>query len=444
MATPTDSTPHAGAAADQVYRKVTRRLMPMLVLCYLAAFVDRSNVGFAKLQFMTDLGFTEAVYGFGAGLFYAGYMLFEIPSNLYLAKVGLRKTLLRIMALWGLASAAMALMQTANQFYLLRALLGAAEAGFFPGVLLYLTYWVPNHRRARIISLFMISMAVSGVVGGPISGAVMSALDGWHGLRGWQWLFIVEGLPSCVLAVIAYYYFSDGPAQARWLTDSEKRLIADDLARDKTVGKRSHATAWLALFDRRFLLLTVMAFALFTGTSGVFLWLPTIIKGAGIQGYWNIGLLSAVPFSAAALAQFLIGRSSDRTLERRWHAVVPALCGALGWLLMPMVNGRPMLSLTVLTLATAGTLGSMPPFWTLPSTLLSGTAAAAGIALVSTIGSLGSFVSPMVIGNLATWTGSLAAGQYYLACVLAMGAVAILAIGPPRPAPVLSAPMGAS
>lgn len=439
MATPTGPHTNHESLADQVYRKVTWHLMPMLVVCYIAAFIGRSNVGFAKLQFMADLGFNETIYGLGAGLFYVGYMLFEVPSNLYLAKKGLRRTLLRIMTLWGLASASMALMHTANQFYFVRALLGAAEAGFFPGALLYLTFWVPNRRRARITSLFMISMAVSGVIGGPISGAVMSALDGWHGLRGWQWLFIVEGLPSCILAVVAYYYFSDGPAQARWLTDAEKALIADDLAHDTSRTRGQHSSPWRALLDRRFLLLIVMAFALFTGTSGVFLWLPSIIRDAGIKGYWNIGLLSAVPFSVAAVVQYLIGRSSDRNLERRWHAVVPALCGAVGWLLLPMAFGRPMLSLAVITLATAGTLGSMPPFWTLPSSLLSGTAAAAGIALVSTVGSLGSFVSPMIIGSLATRTGSLATGHYYVAFVLVVGALAIFSIGQPRTVPAQTA-----
>lgn len=439
MATPTDSRATTDSFADGVYRKVTWQLMPMLFLCYVAAFIDRSNVGFAKLQFMSDLKFSEATYGLGAGLFYVGYMLFEVPSNLYLARKGIRRTLLRIMVLWGLASAAMSLMRTETQFYFLRALLGAAEAGFFPGVLLYITFWVPNHRRARVTSLFMISMAVSGVIGGPISGAVMSALDGWHGLRGWQWLFILEGIPSCILGVVAYYYFSDGPAQAPWLTDAEKALIASELAQDAPKARAQHASAWSALLDRRFLLLTVMAFALFTGTSGVFLWLPSIIRDAGVKGYWNIGLLSAIPFSVAAVVQLLNGRSSDRRLERRWHVVIPALCGALGWALMPLAAGRPALSLAVITLATAGTLGGMPPFWTLPSSLLSGTAAAAGIALISTVGSLGSFISPMIIGSLATRTGSLASGHYYVACVLAMGALAIFVAAPGRTAAPASA-----
>jgi MFS family permease len=431
MSEPSHASDAAALDADVVYRKVAWRLMPFLVLCYFAAFLDRSNVGYAKLQFMGDLGFSEAVYGLGAGLFYAGYMLFEVPSNLYLQSRGVRKTLLRIMVLWGLASAAMALMRTANEFYLLRALLGAAEAGFFPGILLYLTFWIPPRRRARFTSLFTISIAISGVIGGPIAGAVMSAFEGLAGLRGWQWLFLVEGLPSCLLGVMAYFYLNDGPAQAPWLTAQEKALIASDLASESGVVRNRHTKVGTALRDPRFLLLMVMAFALFAGVSGVFLWLPTILRDGGVTGYWNIGLLSAIPFSAGAVVMYFNGRSSDRLFERRWHTAVPAMVGALGWALLPSVMGRPWLSLAVLTLTTAGTLGGLPPFWTLPSAILSGTAAAAGIALVSTVGSLGSFVSPMLIGWLATETGSLASGQYYVATVMAVGVLALLAIGRP-------------
>lgn len=431
-------SPDQDAVAETAYRKMMWRLMPFLVLCYLAAFVDRSNVGFAKLQFLHDLGFTEAIYGVGAGLFYLGYMLFEVPSNLHLARHGARATLLRIMVLWGLTSAAMAVMRTPLQFYGLRALLGAAEAGFFPGVLLYLTYWVPPQRRARFTSLFMMSIAISGVVGGPLAGLIMGSLDGWRDLRGWQWLFIIEGLPSCVLGVVAYFYLSDRPAQARWLSVDEKAAVAADLAPSVRPEPGRHGDILAALRDSRFFTITAMAFALFTSVSGVTLWLPTVLRNSGLSGVLQIGLLSAIPYSIGAVAQYLVGRSSDRRLERRIHAAIPALCGAVGWTLLPSVSTQPGLALAVMTLATAGTLAAMPPFWSLPPALLSGTAAAAGIALVSTVGSLGSFLSPMVIGWLAEKTGSLAAGQYYVAGILAVGALAIGVTAAPPPVAVLT------
>jgi MFS family permease len=423
---------------DALYRKVGWRLMPVLVLCYLAAFIDRTNIGFAKLQFMGELGFTEAMYGFGAGIFYVGYMLFEIPSNLYLARRGVRRTLLRIMLLWGLASAAMMAMHSARDFYVLRALLGAAEAGFFPGVLLYLTYWVPANRRARFTSLFMLSIAVTGVVGSPIAGFVMSALDGAAGLRGWQWLFLLEGLPSCVLGVVAYRYLSDTPETAPWLTARERVEIVSDLASEDRTGQARHSRFSMALLDRRFALLVVMAYALFTSASGIFLWLPTVLRNAGMTSLWQIGLVSMVPFSVGGVAQYLIGRRSDRVLERRWHSIIPALIGAIGWMLLPEVAGNALASIVVMTVVTGGTLGAMATFWTMPSNLLSGTAAAAGIALVSTLGSAGNFISPVVIGWLASLTGSLAAGQYYLALVLLLGAGALIAVGTPKPVTILT------
>jgi MFS family permease len=414
---------------DRVYRSIMWRIMPFLGVCYVAAFINRSNLGFARLEFMRQLGFNEAVYGFGAGVFYVGYVLCEVPSNLYLAKSGVRKTLLRIMVLWGLCSAAMAFMKTANEFYVLRALLGAAEAGLFPGVLLYLTFWVPSARRAQFTAVFMFSVAVSGIVGGPLSGAIMHWLAGVYGLKGWQWLFLVDGLPSCLLGIMAYYFLCDHPSQAAWLSESDKSILLADLAKDqKQKTNETHGSFGPALRDPRFCLLLVMAYALYASTTGVFLWLPTIIRNSGIKNVWTVGLLSSIPFLIAAAAQFAVARHSDKSLERRWHTVCPALLAAIGWALLPFVATNPFLSTAILTLTTAGTLAAMVPFWTMPSGILSGTAAAAGIALVSTVGAVGSLLSPMLVGWIANRTGSLVAGQYYFAAVMFFGAIAVLSI----------------
>ena len=422
---------------DALYAKVRWRLMPLLVLCYVSAFINRSNIGFAKLQFVKDLGFDEVVYGFGAGIFYAGYMIFEVPSNLYLAKRGARRTLLRIMILWGLASAGMALMQTPTQFYALRVLLGAAEAGLFPGVLLYLTFWVPASRRARFTSVFMVSIALSGLIGGPLSSLIMGGLNGTMGLAGWQWLFIVEGLPSCVLGVIAYAYLSNGPGEAPWLDPAERVAILDDLQRDhKSATGPVHRSFGPVLRDPRFYVLVCMAYALFASIGAVSFWLPSIIRESGVRSVGLIGMLSAIPYLIGACAQILVGRHSDKHLERRWHTAGPALIAAVSWGLLPILGGHPVPALVILCLATAGTLASMVPFWTIPPTLLTGTAVAAGIALISTVGSFANLVSPMLVGWLARRTGSLAAGQYYYAVVTALGALALAIGGRQRPAVV--------
>jgi len=417
-------------SSDRIYARVKWRLMPILVLCYLCSFINRSNIGFAKLQFIRDLGFNETIYGFGAGIFYAGYMLFEVPSNLYLAKRGVRRTLLRIMVLWGLASAAMAAMRTPGQFYALRILVGAAEAGLFPGVLLYLTYWVPASRRARFTSMFMVSVALSGIIGGPLSGVIMRWAADLGGLRGWQWLFIIEGLPSCLLGLIAYRYLSDGPHQANWLTDEERRIIVDDLESDhKSATGPVHRSFRLALSDQRFYVLMAMAYALFASIGGVSFWLPTIVRDSGVVNVGTIGVVSAIPYFVGAIAQILVGRHSDRHLERRWHTACPALIAALAWALLPAFGASPVPALALLTLATAGTLAIMVPFWTMPSTLLSGTAVAAGIAVISTVGSVANLISPMLVGWITSRTGSLAAGQYYYAAATAAGALALASLG---------------
>lgn len=415
--------PMTPAEIDATYRQIGWRLIPLLMLGYISAYIDRSNIGFAKLQFLADLKLTETMYGVGAGLFYLGYCLFEVPSNLMLAKIGARKTFLRIMVLWSLCSAAMAFISTASHFFVLRFLLGAAEAGFFPGVLFFLSQWAPASRRARFTALFMSAMALSGIIGGPLAGVIMHSLDGAAGLKGWQWLFIAEGLPGCVLGVLSYALLSDSPSDAKWLSAQQKERVAHDLATEAAAksGPRHH-TLSAALKDRRLYVLGMMSVALISGIGGISLWLPTIVRGSGITNVLHIGLLSALPYIVAVIVQQWVARRSDRMQERRWHAAIPALVAALGWFLLPLVQEHTWLALGMLTLMTAGSFGATGPFWTLPSTYLAGTAAAGGIAIVTTFGGIAAFLSPIAVGWAATATGSLASGQMYYGTLMLLGA----------------------
>jgi MFS family permease len=413
--------------AEKVYRKVAFRLIPILILCYIFAFLDRANIGFAKLQFDDDLGFDEAIYGLGGGLFYLGYSLFEVPSNLMLARIGARKTLLRIMLLWSLAASALAFISQPAHFYILRFLLGAAEAGFFPGVLFYLTIWIPPARRARFTMLFMSAIVVSGLIGSPVSGFIMQYLNGWAGLKGWQWLFLLEGMPAGFLGLLAYVYLDDNPASAKWLSDGEKTLILADLRREEVQKQgRSHSSFWAAMRDVRFYALTGMSVALIAGIGALFLWMPTIIRQMGVTDVWHIGLISVIPFFAALVAQFLVARHSDRRQERRWHAALPALVAAAGWLLLPMASGNPVLALVLLTVTAMGTFGATAPFWSMPALFLSGTAAAGGIAVITTVGGLGAFFSPTIVGYVTARTGTLAFAQYYYGILMLAGALVLL------------------
>lgn len=412
---------------DATYRQIGWRLIPLVMLGYISAYIDRSNIGFAKLRFLADLNLTETMYGFGAGLFYLGYCLFEVPSNLMLARIGARKTFLRIMVLWSLCSASLAFISTATHFYVLRFLLGAAEAGFFPGVLFFLSQWAPASRRARFTALFMSAMALSGIIGGPLAGVIMHGLDGVAGFKGWQWLFIAEGLPGCVLGVLSYAWLSDSPADARWLSPQQKQRIAADLANDASAGGTvKHRDFASALRDRRLYVLAMMSIALISGIGGISLWLPTIVRSSGITNVLHIGLLSALPYIVAVVVQQWIARRSDRLQERRWHAAIPALVAAVGWFVLPFVQEHTWLALAMLTLMTAGSFGATGPFWSLPANYLTGTAAAGGIAIVTTFGGISGFVSPIIVGWAATATGSLAAGQAYYGMLMLLGAVVLL------------------
>jgi MFS family permease len=415
------------SAHGRTYARIEWRILPFLMLCYVIAFIDRTNIGVAKLAFTHELHFDESQYGFGAGIFYLGYILLEIPSNLYLGRAGVRKTLLRIMLLWGACCCALAAMATAPQFYWLRFLLGAAEAGLFPGILLYATYWIPAARRARFTAFFMASIPISGVLGGPLAGYIMHTFNQWHGIAGWRWLFVLEGLPAVLLGVVAYFYLDDSPSAAGWLSPAEKSFVLAELEADRNRARANVRQSFSdVLKDARFYAIASLGFAIMVSTGGSFIWLPTILQRTGIADVVTVGLLSAVPFIIGLVAQYLVARHSDRALERRWHAVVPAAISAAGWALLPLAARSPMAALTLLTCATAGSLAAMGPFWTLPTTFLTGGAVAGGIALITTIAGFGNFISPILVGQITHYTGSLAAGQAYFAVLLVIGSIFLL------------------
>jgi len=419
--------PELAREADVLFRKVFWRTIPLLVVSYIIASVDRGNVGFAKLQFMGDLGFTEAVFGLGGGLFYLGYSLFEVPSNLMLARVGARLTLLRIMILWGLCSAALALMSSATHFYILRFLLGAAEAGFFPGVLFYLTTWVPASRRARFTAMFMSALGIAGLISGPISGAIMHGFEGVAGLRGWQWMFIIEGLPACIMGIVVYFSLADTPGSATWLSPRERQIVEAELASEASDPRiERHSSFRGALTDLRFYSLVAMSICLIAGGAGVSLWLPTIVKQSGVDNVWYIGLLSAIPWAIAITGQQIWAKHSDRTGERRWHAAIPAFMAGLGWMLAPSMQSSVPLSLATLTVIATGYLCATGPYWAMPARVLSGSAAAGGIAIITTAGSLAAFFAPVVVGSLAATSGSLALGNYFYGMVMMVGSIFLI------------------
>ncbi len=428
------TTNHLGpevAEIELAYRKIILRIVPFLILGYIAAYLDRSNIGFARVQMLGDLGFTELVYGLGAGLFYLGYSAFEIPSNLLLKKIGARLTFARIMILWGLISAGFAFITNAAQFGAMRFLLGAAEAGFFPGVLLYITYWVPSSRRARITAYFMSAIVLSGLIGGPISGLIMGHMEGVAGMRGWQWLFIIEGLPSVLLGVLALMWLADSPASAKWLSDREKQLVLEDLSRDEQ--KRSVQQVKLShnfvdvLRDKRIYILGFMSIALISGIGGLSFWLPTILRRSGIDSVVTLGFLSGVPYLFALVVQQWVAHHSDKTQERRLHVSICALICGISWMLLPVLSSNTWLALLLLTLACAGAFGATGPFWSMPASFLAGSATAGGIAMVTTFGGISGFISPILVGWATDVTGSLSAGQLYYGTLYLIGALAIFA-----------------
>ena len=410
---------------EATYKKITFRLIPFLVFLFVLAWLDRVNVGFAKLQMLQDLNFSEAVYGLGAGVFFIGYFLFEVPSNLLLEKVGARKTLARITILWGLASMSMIYVTTPASFYIIRFLLGVFEAGFFPGVVLYLTYWFPAKRRARINGLFMTSFGIAGVVGGPIAGFIMSRMEGVGSLTNWQWLFLLEGIPSVLAGFLVILYLPEKPINANWLSTKEKQAVSQALeAENKDASKHSSLRA--ALSSPKVWLCAAIYFCVVSGNATIAFWSPSIIKELGVAGNLQIGLISAIPFIAGTIAMVLNGIHSDKSGERRMHCAIATLLASIGLILTGFFLGNAVVALCALTLAAIGILAAFPVFWSLPAAFLTGTAAAGGIALINSIGNLAGFVAPYLIGALKTSTGHLSSGLYFVAGLELLATVLVI------------------
>ena len=419
--------PAAAGAEDACYRKVTWRLLPFLMLCYGLAYLDRVNIGFARLQMLADIGFSETVYGFGAGIFFIGYFLFEVPSNIILHRVGARLWIARIMITWGVISALMMFVRAPWQFYGLRFLLGLAEAGVYPGIVYYLTRWFPAARRARVVTLFMAAIPVSGIVGGPLSGWIMQSLAGVHGMSGWQWLFLLEALPAIAAGVAVLFLLDDGIDAATWLSDAEKRLLERNLAADRR-HVAAHPSLRVLFADRRVWLMCGIYFCCVMGQYGVTFWLPALISAAGVSGTLAVGMLTAIPYGVTIVAMLLLGRSADRRRERRWHLAAPMALGALGLVASTLAGAHTGLAMAGLTLAAAGILSSAPLFWSLPTSFLTGLSAAAGIAAINSVGNLAGFVSPYMIGWLKDATQGTAAGTLVLAAILVLGAATVLRV----------------
>lgn len=409
--------------ADYTYSKIMWRIMPIIFLCALFSYVDRLNVGYAQLQMKDMLKFSDAIYGLGASLFFIGYFIFELPSNLLLQKIGTRKTLLRIMVLWGIASASTMLVKTPTEYYIVRFLVGVFEAGFFPGVLLYLTLWFPPARRARAVSIVFLAGVLAGMVAGGISGWILQNMNGVNGWQGWQWMFLLEGLPSCILGVVAYFVLSERPVDAPWLNSQQKDLVASEIAAAAVKKKMSDAGYERSPFKNPMVyLLSFTVFGTLCGNYSLLFWLPTVIHSLGITNLQHIGLYSMIPSAAGGIALILYSRHSDARQERRIHYIVATLVAATSLCLSTLTEQSLGLSIALFALAQAGISGALPIFWAMATAQLSARDSVAGIALITTLGNLSGAVSPYVLGLIKTITGSFANGLYLIALIMIAGA----------------------
>lgn len=411
-----------------LYRKITWKLIPFLCLCYLAAYLDRINVGLAKLQMTDSLSLSETAFGLGAGLFFVGYILFEVPSNLILQRTGAKIWIARIMITWGLLSAGTMFVTTPNQFYAIRFLLGVAEAGFLPGVLYYLTLWFPSYRRGRIIALFMIGLPLSSILGGPISGWIMGHFDMSYGLHGWQWLFLLEGIPSVLLGVMTFWVLPNNYQQATWLTVEEKARLADDLTRDDAEANHDKHRFRDGFFNLKVWMLGGIDFAILLSAYAMGFWMPTFIKTAGVTDITLIGYLTAIPSIAALAGMILIGNSSDRRRERRWHIIVPFIVGAMAMTGSTFFTHNVVATVLLFSIAQAAIIGAVPVFFSLPATFLRGTAAATGFALACSLANIAGLVSNSLIGFTLDLTGKSGGALWVFAGCLLLSSLLVIAL----------------
>jgi len=426
-----DPAPGAQAELDGAYRKIFLRLIPFLMVLWILAWIDRVNIGFVKLTMLGDLGWSEAVYGLGAGIFFLGYFFFEVPSNLLLQKIGAKKTLMRITIGWGLTSIAMMFVQTSGWFYFLRFLLGVFEAGFYPGIILYLSYWFPSQRRAKAFGTFMSASALAGVIGGPLAGFIMTSLNGVHGWHGWQWVFLLEGIPSVLAGLVTWLYLTDKPQGATWLSSKERELVRADLERDaQSQGHREHSML-AALKDSKIWLLILVFFCIIAANSSLTFYGPTLVKEVGFTNPLVVGWIMAAAYLCGAVGMIFNGIHSDRHSESRRHCAFAAVLGSASLLVVALaLNTSALLTLVALTLAIVGTMSAIPVFWQMPGQFLAGTAAAGGVALINSIANLAGFGAPWMLGLIKTSTGSLSSGLYIVAAIEVCAAILILKFVP--------------
>lgn len=417
--------------AARARRRILRRLMPYLFFIYVIAYLDRVNVSFAALGMTGDLGFADHVLGLGAGIFFIGYFLLEIPGTILVEKWSARGWIARVMISWGILAILTGFIHTPKQFYWIRFLLGAAEAGFFPGVIVYLTHWFRSEDRAKAVAMFMAAIPISQVIGAPVSGALLRL--NWMGLAGWRWLFILEGAPAVIFGVVTIFYLTDWPHQARWLAADERDWIISELEMEKQ-QKQAHEARNImqSLRQPAVLMLALAYFFIVTSNYGLIFWLPTMLKRLSGLANFQVALISALPYCAGLWAMQIVGWSSDRTRERRWHTAVPMMVAALGLFLAALVQKSAPMTVAALCLAAIGINSYLPGFWALPTTFLTGTAAAASIGLINSIGNLGGFAGPHIVGKLVEATGSFSAGVIYLSISALAAALVIIALRPLR------------
>ncbi len=421
--------------ARALFRRIRMHIIPFLLIGYTVSFLDRINVGFTQLQMKHALGITDAHFGMAAGLFFVTYVLCEVPSNMLIEKIGARKQLLRIMVLWGLTSAAAMFVRTPNHYYIERLLLGAFEAGFYPGMILYLSYWFPSQERATAIAEFNVGAMIAGLIGGPVSGLIMTHLNGAAGLQGWQWCFLIEGLPAVVIGIVCFLCLSDKPEHAKWLSDREKAIIAAALEAERKKDTKKAAgfgKVLQALADPRVYLLAFLVLACQGGGMIVNFWLPTMIKELGVKSLANIGYLAMIPFLCGAIGMLIITRVSDRLKERRWHFTICVLAAAVAILFAPHFNKSLGWTLVLMSILAIGLNSAIPMFWSMPARYLGKEAAAVGIGVIAALGQLGPFASPITIGLLKAKTGSMASGLYVHAAVLIVAALLMVFVVPRR------------
>lgn len=417
---------------SRTFKKVMFRIIPFIFLAYMLNIIDRINISFAKLRMSEDLLLSDAAYGLGTSLFFIGYLVFEIPSNMYLKKVGARATLTRIMLLWGILTILMSTVESTTSFYVFRFLLGVAEAGFVPGVILYLTYWFPGFLRGRVTSIFLMAGLIAGIVNGPLATWIMATFDGWLGLKDWQVLFIVEGIPAVLLGIFTWFWLTDHPDQAKWLTEREKFVVKTSLSYEQQPETKQKNTFKQVFLDPRIHLMGFVFLCIYSGTNTITYWVPTLIKEFGVVDLQKIGLLSSIPYLFALVAMYFLCRSSDKYLERRWHLALTMVVGSISFMMLGQFQSDLVMSIILLTLGCGACFSAATLFWTIPPAYLSLTTAALGIAWINVMGSMAAAISPALVGFVKTQTGSIYLAFAVIGFLLIVGAIILLIVIPSR------------